>query len=197
MNAKRVVVVSLAAMAALALLAAVSACAPSGKQTTSAVPSTSAAPPGGLAFRGNGFLLSALGMDLDMITSALQAAVDLGTMTQQQASEVWEWWRQKPDFLTEALFTRNTTRLPRPSITPSPDFTGVPQRQGGFALAALAASLDILNSSLKNAVQEGTLNEDQAARTREWWQQKPAFLSETMFPTGTPPTGLPFTRPSP
>lgn len=200
MKMERILVVCLAIVAGLAVLSTAAGCAAAGKQTTAASAATSAissTPSTGQFPHGGGFLLPVLGMELDTITSALQLEVDRGTLTQLQAGEVREWWHQKPDFLTATLFARGTTGVPRATPSAPPTLPGVPQRPGGFGLGALAVSLDTLNTSLNSAVQEGTLSQEQASRTGDWWQQKPSFLNEALFPTGTPRTLPPSTRPVP
>jgi hypothetical protein len=70
--------------------------------------------------------------------------------------------------------------------TPSPTASQPPRTADIGMLSFLGMSLDELNTSLQEAVQQGTLTEQQANSVRAWWQEKPDFLNESLFPRITP-----------
>src|SRR3989304_6999927 len=117
-------------------------------------------------------LLGFLALPSDMLNSSLDAAVSDGTLTQDQANEVRQWWQKKPEMPGQQPFTRTfPTGTP---VMPSriPGMTNLP-RQNTVALSILGISLDELDSSLQTATQAGTLTEQQAGQVRQGGRQKP------------------------
>jgi phage gp46-like protein len=151
--------------------------------STSSTPSPTASQPS----RGTGIgMLSFLGMSLDELNTSLQEAVQQGMLTEQQANSVRAWWQEKPDFLNESLFPRTTPSGAPSQFSPSPSGSEPPRAMGIGMLSFLGQSLDELSTSLREAVQQGTLTEQQTISVRAWWQEKPDFLNESLFPRITP-----------
>lgn len=107
----------------------------------------------------------------DAFQQALMRALEEGLITQEEADEIQEWWTQKSDVLDARLFRHlfrftNQPDQPKPGVRlgQRPDIK--PQFRPGLGLSA--------GSDLPASAQPGfQLKEKQAAKIREWMQNRP------------------------
>ncbi len=107
----------------------------------------------------------------DAFQQALIRALEEGLITREEAEEIRAWWTQKPEVLDLRLFRHlfqftNQPDQPKPGVRlgQRPDIK--PQFRPGMGLSAV--------SDLPASAQPGLqLNEKQAAKIREWMQNRP------------------------
>ncbi len=107
----------------------------------------------------------------DAFQQALMRALEEGLITREEAEEIREWWTQKPEVLNAKLFRHlfrftNQPDKPKPGVRlgQRPDIK--PQFRSGMGLSA--------GSDLPANAQPGLqLKEKQAAKIRDWMQNRP------------------------